>query len=426
MDGSDNKSVSSTPNKRLSFSKLSRKEFKCVKPKETTNNNSNEAFHVPTISAASKANPPRRKILAESNGSLDTHLQKNPTLGSKTISSIEFAEYGENVLLDHLSSRPYDPLTSYISPRPFLRYKPNRHRDIFLRRENVAREETRRENEEEFEEVEEERCQSLKRVLKILLLLVVLVLSTSYIPSMKSPTPSLVMQAFGNPNNGFHMVQDHITEATTMSGSPFINDGDDSLAMPSSIPENFEKENEVANEPVTKKVVDGGIVIACLTLGFHFKRKRNAQKDSSPVVQPSFEPVVVEKCLPMFASEADKNVENIVPFTNSANSMEEKCKVGEISSLSSCGMESRMIESEVISIRSVSMEKGDSLSSCSCAASFLRDLHHGSPSPSYGRFIIEKKIVKKQEGADGENKKDVVTTPVMRSSRIRNRSIVSP
>lgn len=29
-----------------------------------------------------------------------------------------------------------------------------------------------------------------------------------------------------------------ITEATTMSGSPFINDGDDSLAMPSSIPEN--------------------------------------------------------------------------------------------------------------------------------------------------------------------------------------------
>jgi hypothetical protein len=29
--------------------------------------------------------------------------------------------------------------------------------------------------------------------------------------------------------------------------------------MPSSIPENFEKENEVANEPVTKEVVDGGI-----------------------------------------------------------------------------------------------------------------------------------------------------------------------
>jgi hypothetical protein len=33
-------------------------------------------------------------------------------------------------------------------------------------------------------------------------------------------------------------------------------------------------------------------------------------------------------------------------------------EVGEISSLRSCGMESRMTESEVISIRSVSMEKG--------------------------------------------------------------------
>ncbi|KAI5602692.1 hypothetical protein BDE02_01G171800 [Populus trichocarpa] len=424
-------------------------------PKKPLTTTATKHFMSPTISAASKANPPRRKILAESNGSLDTHPQKTPTFGSKTISSIEFAEYGENVLLDHLSSRPYDPLTSYISPRPFLRYKPNRHRDIFLRRENEAREETStsladvllkkmsgRENEEIFKE--------------ILLLLVVLVLSTSYIPSMKSPTPSPVMQAFGNPKNGFHMVQDHsgnrnytlvqngagideeemmdyevmgedeyddeldeavekqngesevlkiveaeeketiegfgeggetelgsvvetqagehapemvkageITEPTTMSGSPFINDGDDSLAMPSSIPENFEKENEVANEPVTKEVVDGGIgsgwnttgdqaeyFIACLTLAFHFKRKRNAQKDSSPVVQPSFEPVVVEKCLPMFASEADKNCR--VPSVVFLGEFE----VGEISSLRSCGMETRMTESEVISIRSVSMEKG--------------------------------------------------------------------
>ena len=57
-----------------------------------------------------------------------------------------------------------------------------------------------------------------------------------------------------------------ITEATTMSGSPFINDRDDSLAMPSNIPENFEKENEVANEPVTKEVVDGGAVAVGIPL----------------------------------------------------------------------------------------------------------------------------------------------------------------
>ncbi|KAJ6308957.1 hypothetical protein OIU76_018534 [Salix suchowensis] len=60
-----------------------------------------------------------------------------------------------------------------------------------------------------FEEVEEERCWSLKGVMKFLLLLVVLVLSNSYISSMNSPTPSPVMQAFGNPKNGSHMIQDH-------------------------------------------------------------------------------------------------------------------------------------------------------------------------------------------------------------------------
>nr|TKR74945.1 hypothetical protein D5086_0000290490 [Populus alba] len=72
-------------------------------PKKPLTTTATKHFMSPTISAASKANPPRRKILAESNGSLDTHLQKTPTFGSKTISSIEFAEYGENVLLDNLS-----------------------------------------------------------------------------------------------------------------------------------------------------------------------------------------------------------------------------------------------------------------------------------------------------------------------------------
>ncbi|KAJ6342654.1 hypothetical protein OIU78_010563 [Salix suchowensis] len=49
----------------------------------------------------------------------------------------------------------------------------------------------------------------------------------------------------------------HITEATTMSESPFINDGVGSLGITSSIPENFE--NEVANEPVKQEMIDGEI-----------------------------------------------------------------------------------------------------------------------------------------------------------------------
>uniref|UniRef100_A0A6N2M7D9 Uncharacterized protein n=1 Tax=Salix viminalis TaxID=40686 RepID=A0A6N2M7D9_SALVM len=257
MDGSGNKSLSSTTTKRLSFSKGADENdqnyqgwsLNVQNPKKPLTTTATKHFMSSTISAASKGNPPRKKILAERNGSLDTHLQKTPTFGSKSSSSIGFGEYEENaLLLDHPSSRPYDPLTNYISPRPtFLRYKPHRLRDIFLRRENEAREESSSccggslesnndkdvedelgtssladgtqedyvekegvdENEEEFEEVEEERCWSLKGVLKFLLLLVVLVLSNSYISSMNSPTPSPVMQAFGNPKNGSHMIQDH-------------------------------------------------------------------------------------------------------------------------------------------------------------------------------------------------------------------------
>ncbi|KAB5574275.1 hypothetical protein DKX38_001469 [Salix brachista] len=622
MDGSGNKSLSSTPTKRLSFSKDENDRnyqgwsLNVQNPKKPLTTTATKHFMSSTISAASKGNPPRKKILAERNGSLDTHLQKTPTFGSKTSSSIGFGEYEENALLDHLSSRPYDPLTIYISPRPtFLRYKPHRLRDIFLRRENEAREESSSccggslesnnhkdvedelgtssladgtqeddvekegvdENEEEFEEVEEERCWSLKGVLKILLLLVVLVLSNSYISS-NSPTPSPVMQAFGNPKNGSHMIQDHaygfvndlvsgnrdytlvqngagidekemmdyeaagedeyddeldepvekhngesevlkiveaeekeaiegfveggeteakefieheekgeiaklgsvvesqaeerapemveasdvsdecltnvvamnhelhITEATTMSESPFINDGVGSLAITSSIPENFE--NEVANEPVKQEMIDGGIgsgwsttsdqpeyyqiqsdkaeeslkeeelkkekavvvfstlflVIACLTSAFHFKRKRNAQKNFTPA---SFEPVVVEKCISMFASEANKNMENILPFTNM---IEENCKgtyqrpvpsvvflgefeVGEISSLRSCGMR----ENEVIKTPPP-LSHGRFTTETHSVPVHVQSTFSETPRPplSYGRFTTEEKIVKKQ------------------------------
>ncbi|KAJ6427472.1 hypothetical protein OIU84_022968 [Salix udensis] len=581
MDGSDNKSLSSTPNRRLSFSKGADENdqnyqgwsLNVQNPKKPLTTTATKHFMSSTISAASKGSPPRKKILAERNGSLDTHLQKTPTFGSKTSSSIGFGEYEENaLLLDHPSSRPYDPLTNYISPRPrFLRYKPHRLRDIILRRENEAREESSSccggslesnndkdvedelgtssladgtqeddvekegvdENEEEFEEVEEERCWSLKGVLKFLLLLVVLVLSNSYISSMNSPTPSPVMQAFGNPKNGSHMIQDHaygddeldeavekqngesevlkiveaeeketvegfaeggeieakeiieheekgeiasqaeeralemvkagdvsdecltnvvamnhelhITEATTMSESPFINDGVGSLPITSSIPENFE--NEVANEPVKQEMIDGGIgsgwsttsdqpeyyqiqsdeaeenlkeeelkkekavvvfstlflVIACLTSAFHFKRKRNAQKNFTPA---SFEPVVVEKCISMFASEANKNMENILPFTNL---MEENCKgtyqrpvpsvvflgefeVGEISSLRSC----RMRENDVKTPPPLSY--GRFTTETHSVPVHVQSAFSETTRPplSYGRFTTEETILKKQ------------------------------
>ncbi|XP_048234590.1 uncharacterized protein LOC8273769 isoform X2 [Ricinus communis] len=215
-------------------------------------------FMSPTISAASKANPPRKKILAERNDSQDTYPQKTQNFDSKSTqkatnpdsritSSIEFGDNQENALIDDLSSRPYDPLTNYLSPRPkFLRYKPNRRREILLGQENQVKEgkddgplEAKKEidlpspcgalaadstkpnaeqeneesddSEEEYEELDEERgCWGVRGVVKFFLLMGVLVFSTLYISSMNSPIPSPSVQAVVSVKDGYYMMQDHV------------------------------------------------------------------------------------------------------------------------------------------------------------------------------------------------------------------------
>ncbi|KAJ9179259.1 hypothetical protein P3X46_011068 [Hevea brasiliensis] len=617
----------------------------------------------PTISAASKANPPRKKILAERNESLDNSLQKTPaSLDSKATSSTEFDDNEQNVLVDDLSSGPYDPLTNYLSPRPkFLRYKPNRRQELFLRRENQAKEgnddgltivgngslktekginseanlasscgslatgfndanvkqesELMDESEDEFEEVCEEGGWGFRGILKILVLLTVLVFSTLYISSMNSPTPPPVVQAVMGLKDGYHMIQGHIhefvmslesgkyllvdREGTQMSfididgieeeemiedvkigeteHSDGLNEvmeirngevkvlemvedeeegvvdefreGEESadasdlgekgivdevfkvqagesadasdlemarigevsnevaanselqgpeavevIQMPltneSSVPNTLEKENEMVHEPIKEEIFDremGGIgnitddydvhevltpneglikhletesilkavigfsvfssIVAFLVLVLHFRKNRNASKDSHPVVEPCLDSVIAEKCCSLLANEEDmdKHIEHPVSFANSMsliNSLEEDSKqtyesraptiellgelvVGEMSSsLRSCGVKSRMIESEVSSY-SVSMEKGIGSKANSLPVRVQPALSQISKInlPSY---TDEKKIVKKEEGGDGEVNKVLVTTPLRRSSRIRNRPIASP
>ncbi|KAJ9190265.1 hypothetical protein P3X46_001485 [Hevea brasiliensis] len=278
MDGSDmNVSSSSTPNKLPSISKgadenehsyqeMGLNVQNSKKPSATT---TTKHYMSPTISAVSKANPPRKKILAERNESLHNSLQnasildsktiqKSTSLDSKTTSSTEFDENEQNALVDDLSSKPYDPLTNYLSPRPkFLRYKVNRRQELFLRRENQEKEgkdgltiirngslETQKgidsegnlasscgslaagfnetnvkeegeeigESEDELEEVYEERCWGFGGILKFLLLLSVLVFSTLYISDMNSSTPPSVVQAVTGLKDGYHMIQDHVYE----------------------------------------------------------------------------------------------------------------------------------------------------------------------------------------------------------------------
>ncbi|RWR83137.1 hypothetical protein CKAN_01188200 [Cinnamomum micranthum f. kanehirae] len=114
-------------------------------------------FMSPTVSAASKAALPRKKVLMERNEAFgsdfsESQMGKSPNFSEGETSpdllglhsqitppSMKVSEYGYSS--DSVSAYlPYDPLTNYLSPRPqFLRYKPNRRLDMFLHRKNKLR-----------------------------------------------------------------------------------------------------------------------------------------------------------------------------------------------------------------------------------------------------------------------------------------------
>lgn len=114
-------------------------------------------FMSPTVSAASKAALPRKKVLMERNEAFgsdfsETQMGKSPKFSEGETSpdflglpsqitplSMKVSESGYSS--DSASAYlPYDPLTNYLSPRPqFLRYKPNRRLDMFLHRKSKLR-----------------------------------------------------------------------------------------------------------------------------------------------------------------------------------------------------------------------------------------------------------------------------------------------
>ncbi|KAK4427280.1 hypothetical protein Salat_1496900 [Sesamum alatum] len=267
-------------------------------------------FMSPTISAASKAvPPPRKKILADRNenstpcdaqnhrkSNLD--MKKSPR-NSSSIScfdrspsrvvslqnnSCEPSDDEDTNFLADLPSNVYDPVKNYTSPRPkYLRFNPNRRREILDRLEKEGREDLissfdskevngeegsspqeiknscfspaeeslvkpknegntdeeddniggdcEEEEEEEEEEVEEERGWCLKGILKLVLTLIACLFSTSYICSMNSPTPSPTQQAIWNMKEGYLMIKKQTLEVITMkmhdSGFLGVEVGDD-------------------------------------------------------------------------------------------------------------------------------------------------------------------------------------------------------
>ncbi|GMQ08477.1 hypothetical protein CsSME_00052190 [Camellia sinensis var. sinensis] len=307
MDGSDNgfsSSTSSKPSPIQKFSQIGESDENCLNYDKMAWQNPKKPptkhFMSPTISTASKAATPRKKILAERNEESlifsNTHHQKAPNLDSRSFYvnlgvdgsdrsssplmpvynrvSESDEDYEQNSFVSDSSSKPYDPLRNYLSPRPkFLRYKPNRRREIFLGQENERGERkedgygvkrnvvsfdfqrkedsssedarspsasssqdgfVRKEDDdhiikksddsddadEEFEEFEgdeeEGKCLNLKAAVKFFLVFVTLFHSTLFISSMNSPTPSPTQQAISGLKNRYDKIHNHTFELATV------------------------------------------------------------------------------------------------------------------------------------------------------------------------------------------------------------------
>ncbi|XP_059655305.1 uncharacterized protein LOC132302453 [Cornus florida] len=190
------------------------------------------------------------------------------------------------------------------------------------------------------------------------------------------------------------------------------------------------------------------MILTSFVLGFHLRRKRTSAKNALVMGRMLSESAIAKKISPVLPHMEEGHIEKVVPSANPSSwirSMDESLKesyqsrapsvelltefeVGEVSSsLRSCGLKSKMMDNEE-SNYSVSQEKGGSWSKDRAVSGQLASpLSEFSTmdSPSYGSFTAEKKMAKKEEGKDGEVRM-VVTTPVRRSTRIRNRSVMSP
>ncbi|XP_030457498.1 uncharacterized protein LOC115678294 [Syzygium oleosum] len=217
--------------------------------------------NLPTV-GASKVIPPKNKVLAERNGS--DHPIGNipvsysePVKASPSTSSSKISPSSSACRFGKECSLPYEPYTNYLSPRPqFLRYKPDRQREMGLRLEkeagkgkegsssgescnesgNVNREgagsvsscdvlkldgeEDPGDSDDEVEEEEEEeeqRSSICQELLKTLLLLVVLVFPASSYMSDMNLAPSMSREV-GVSEDGYWSIKNFTYEEAALYG----------------------------------------------------------------------------------------------------------------------------------------------------------------------------------------------------------------
>ncbi|KAM1113758.1 hypothetical protein ACFX1Q_046449 [Malus domestica] len=189
------------------------------------------------------------------------------------------------------------------------------------------------------------------------------------------------------------------------------------------------------------------VIVASLVSVFRFKRRNATKKESRTIASPSSppskvysEPVIAERYNSVFPGRGDdssfrrmslysKHSTGAVSgeyFQGQAPTVEllSELVVGDVStSLRSCGMKNKMTEGEESNYSVSSKKLGSKARSVSIAQSTESEFSSISmDSHSYGSFNTPQKVMKKKEGGkDGE-----VTTPLRRSSRLRNRTVTSP
>ncbi|KAM1462395.1 hypothetical protein ACFX1R_048751 [Malus domestica] len=189
------------------------------------------------------------------------------------------------------------------------------------------------------------------------------------------------------------------------------------------------------------------VIVASLVSVFRFKRRNATKKESRTIASPASppskvysEPVIAERYNSVFPGRGDdssfrrmslysKHSTGAVSgeyFQSQAPTVEllSELVVGDVStSLRSCGMKNKMTEGEESNYSVSSKKLGSKARSVSIAQSTESEFSSISmDSHSYGSFNTPQKVMKKKEGAkDGE-----VTTPLRRSSRLRNRTVTSP
>ncbi|XP_038877910.1 uncharacterized protein LOC120070117 isoform X2 [Benincasa hispida] len=299
----------------------------------------------------------KKKVLTERNEAMDPKFTEN---SSSEIPKVDPKPSSCQVDVFQ-TTLPYDPLTNYLSPRPrFLRYKPNKRREIFWRivgedsfsvsHTSSSEEEERKMKEEELEvesegksneiddegegdKEEENRGWTVKELLKFLLVVASLILSTLYITSMNSPSPSYEVSgafrsgSFPILNLTSEFESNAVMESIFAEGSNFC---DEEVTEAASM-RNFEYVSQLNSQ---EDAEDRGFIEETEILNGEIGGDKTVRVEYTELVEEAREKPLAGGSITEEMAEGEKNGVELLNFEDTGD--REKGKESEISNTTSC------------------------------------------------------------------------------------------